>query len=60
MKFRIVTPERVVLEDTVDAVYADTEAGEVGILPKHVPLVAPLKISVLRYEKSGQKKNPSL
>lgn len=55
MRLKIVTPERVVLDDTVDAVYANAVDGQIGILPKHVPLVTPLKIAVLSYTQNGQK-----
>lgn len=56
MKFKIVTPERVVYEaDDVQAVYANTIDGEVGILPKHIPMVTPLSVGVLRYVKDNQK-----
>lgn len=56
MKLTIVTPERVVFEeDDVEAVYAKTTDGEIGILPRHVPLVSPLDIGVLRYVRQGQK-----
>lgn len=56
MKLKIVTPERVVLEaDDVEAVYAQTVDGEIGILPKHVPLVTPLAVTVLRYVRQGRK-----
>ena len=55
MKLKIVTPERMVLEADVDAVYANAIDGEVGILPKHVPMVTPLSIGVLSYVQSGQK-----
>lgn len=55
MKLKIVTPTRTVLEENVEAVYAKTLDGEVGILPKHVPLVSPLDIGILRYVKEGQK-----
>ncbi len=55
MQLKIVTPERVVLEETVEAVYAHAEDGQVGILPKHIPLVTPLKIATLSYVKNGQK-----
>ncbi|MEK7615435.1 MAG: ATP synthase F1 subunit epsilon, partial [Patescibacteria group bacterium] len=33
LSLKIVTPERVVYEDTVDSVTATTEMGEVTILP---------------------------
>lgn len=55
MKLKIVTPERIVVEDEVDAVYCKTTDGMVGILPHHVPLVTPLDIGVMSYVKNGQK-----
>ncbi|MEB3287900.1 MAG: ATP synthase F1 subunit epsilon [Vampirovibrionales bacterium] len=55
MKLKIVTPERVVLDEDVEAVYAKAVDGEVGILPKHIPMVTPLEIGSLSYVKAGQK-----
>lgn len=55
MKLKIVTPERIVVEDEVDAVYCKTTDGMVGILPHHVPLVSPLDIGVMSYVKDGKK-----
>lgn len=55
MKLKIVTPERIVVEDDVDAVYCKTTDGMLGILPQHVPLVTPLAIGVMTYEKGGKK-----
>lgn len=55
MKLKIVTPERMVVEEEVEAVYGKTIDGMVGILPKHVPLVTPLEIGVMSYVKNGQK-----
>ncbi len=55
MKLKIVTPERVVLEADVEAVYGKTVDGEVGILPRHIPLIAPLDIGVMNYVKEGKK-----
>ena len=56
MKLKIVTPERVVLDTDTEAVYAAAVDGEVGILTRHVPMVTPLKIGVLRYTDGGNKK----
>jgi F-type H+-transporting ATPase subunit epsilon len=56
MKLKIVTPERMVVEEEVDAVYGKTIDGMIGILPKHVPLVTPLEIGVMSFVKNGQKK----
>ncbi len=56
MKLKIVTPERLVLEEEVEAVYAKATDGEVGILQRHLPMVTPLDVGVLRYVKNGDKK----
>lgn len=45
----VVTPERVVLSDGVQFVVVPAAEGEVGILRGHAPMVAGLKIGVLRY-----------
>lgn len=56
MHLKIVTPERVVLDDaTVDGVYVKTTDGEIGILPRHVPLVTPLATGVLYFTRDGKK-----
>jgi F-type H+-transporting ATPase subunit epsilon len=40
---KIVTPERVVYEDTVDSVTLPTTAGEITIMKDHIPLVSTLR-----------------
>lgn len=55
MKLRIVTPERLVVEEDVEGFYGKTVNGMIGILPKHEPLVAPLDIGLMHYVKNGQK-----
>lgn len=55
MKLKIVTPDRLVLEEEVDAFYGKTVDGMFGVLPHHVPLVAPLEVGVMSYVKNGQK-----
>ncbi|WP_226036312.1 F0F1 ATP synthase subunit epsilon [Aquibacillus saliphilus] len=44
----VVTPDGPVLEDTFEMVSCKAENGELGILPGHIPLVAPLTISAVR------------
>ena len=56
LKFRIVTPERVVFEDEVEQVTMMTRDGEVTILPNHIPLVSILQAGELRYKKNGEEK----
>lgn len=54
LKLQLVTPERVVYEAQVDQVTAMTEAGEVTILPGHIPLVATLRSGELRTKTDGK------
>jgi len=43
LKLKIVTPERIVLEEDVDSVTLPTTEGEITILPGHVSLISALK-----------------
>jgi len=53
LNLEIVTPEKKVLTETVDAVTVPTASGEVGILQNHAPLISALKAGILSYTKSG-------
>src|SRR3989338_5529731 len=53
LQFKIVTPERIVFEDTVDAVILPTTEGEITVLPHHIPLVTLLRAGVLRIKKGN-------
>ena len=53
LRLEIVTPEKRVLNETVDQVTIPTANGEVGILPNHAPLISGLKSGVLAYTKGG-------
>ncbi len=54
MKFDIITPERVVFSDDVLQVTMMTAAGEITVLPHHIPLVTVLMPGELRYKKNGE------
>lgn len=41
-KLKIITPERLVLEDMVDQVSIPTKEGEITVLDSHIPLIASL------------------
>jgi F-type H+-transporting ATPase subunit epsilon len=43
MRFKLVTPERVLFEEEVRSVTLPTTEGEITVLPHHQPLVAMLK-----------------
>ena len=42
LQLKIVTPEKLILEEMVDSVTIPTTEGEITILPEHIPLVAGL------------------
>lgn len=50
----IVTPERKVYAEDVPMIVVKGVAGELGILPNHIPLVTPLKIAPIKIKKSGK------
>ncbi len=49
----IVSPEGHVLKEEAEFVVIPGGAGELGILPNHAPLIAGLKIGVMRYSKEN-------
>ena len=51
---KIVTPERIVFEDSVDSVTVMTENGEITVLPNHAPLVSLLRAGEMRLKDNGQ------
>jgi F-type H+-transporting ATPase subunit epsilon len=55
IKFQIVTPERIVLEEEILQITVPTKQGEITVLPDHIPLVASLMPGVIEVKtKSGQ------
>lgn len=53
LNLEIVTPEKRVFDETVDAVTIPTTNGEIGILPNHAPLISSLKSGILTYSNRG-------
>jgi F-type H+-transporting ATPase subunit epsilon len=51
----IVTPERKVYAKDASMVIVKGVAGELGILPNHIPLVTPLKIAPITVKHAGGK-----
>jgi F-type H+-transporting ATPase subunit epsilon len=49
----IVTPTGVALRDKVTEVTAPSVAGEFGVLPGHLPLLAALRTGIVSYRKDG-------
>ncbi len=49
----VVTPEQILFKDEVQFMVAPGVEGELGVMRNHAPLVAALKIGVLRYKDAG-------
>lgn len=54
IKVSVVTPDGPVYEADVEMVSTKAKSGELGILPGHIPLVAPLEIGAVRLKKDGR------
>lgn len=50
----VVTPDGLVLEDDYNMVSCRAESGDLGILPGHIPLVAPLKIDLVKLKRGNE------
>lgn len=53
LELEIVTPEKHMLDETVDYVEVPGEDGYMGILPGHAPLLSELGMGTLSYRKGG-------
>ncbi len=51
---RLVTPERLLLDEEVDEVTAPGVMGEFGVLPNHITFLATLEAGRLTYKQGGQ------
>ncbi len=54
MLFEMVTVEKLLFSDQVESIVAPGEAGELGILPHHAPLLSILRAGELRVTQDGQ------
>ena len=55
IKVSVVTPDGPVYESEVEMVIATTTTGELGVLPGHIPMVAPLANRCCSSEKRWQR-----
>ena len=56
IRCEIVSQDRVVYEGDADMVIVPGEAGELGILPHHAPLLSTLKFGILKVRYQGKEK----
>jgi len=54
LKLEIVTPEAKIFSDDVEIVYVPGVEGELGILPRHIPLMTMIKPGELRVGSNGK------
>ncbi|MBG9588163.1 F0F1 ATP synthase subunit epsilon [Cytobacillus firmus] len=54
IKVSVVTPDGPVYESDVEMVSTKAQSGELGILPGHIPMVAPLQIGAVRLKNGGK------
>jgi F-type H+-transporting ATPase subunit epsilon len=57
INLEIVTPERKVIDESVEMVTVPTAKGEIGILHNHAPLISTLKPGILSYTLKGMTEN---
>jgi len=54
IELQIVTPERHVLQETVQSVEIPGKEGYLGVLPGHAPLITELGVGILGYRKGSE------
>ena len=54
IELQVVTPERHVLQETVDAVEVPGKEGYLGVLPGHAPLITELGVGTLAYRRASE------
>ncbi|WP_071460975.1 F0F1 ATP synthase subunit epsilon [Bacillus massilinigeriensis] len=54
IKVSVVTPDGPVYESDVQMVSTKAQSGELGILPGHIPMVAPLQVGAVRMKNANQ------
>lgn len=54
LNLQVVTAERTLISEDVDSLVAPGSDGELGILPRHAPLLSGLKPGELRFRRGGE------
>ena len=56
IKLEIVTPERLVVNDTADYIEIPGKTGYFGVLPGHAPLISEVAVGEIAYRKGSETK----
>ena len=60
-ELKIITPDRVFYEGTIDMLEMNTTEGEIGVLPGHIPMTVIIKPGVAKiYETNGETKEAAI
>ena len=60
-ELKMITPDRVFYEGTVDMLEMNTTEGEIGVLPGHIPMTVIIKPGVAKiYETNGETKEAAM
>ncbi|MEM7306923.1 MAG: F0F1 ATP synthase subunit epsilon [Planctomycetota bacterium] len=54
LTLRVITPDRIAVDETAESVQIPAVDGRMGILPKHAPMVAALDVGELTYRSGGR------
>jgi ATP synthase F1 epsilon subunit len=54
IKITVVTPEGKIFEEDVDFISVPAKSGSMGILPRHVPIIAQLNTGILKLVSDGK------
>ncbi len=60
MNFKVITPDKILINEDVDAIYSKAIDGDIGILPNHIDYMTALDIGVTTYEKDNTSENISI
>ncbi len=53
-ELKIITHEKIIIEDMVDALYVEATDGHLGILKNHVPIICALNVGVGKFIKDNE------
>ena len=54
LTLRVITPDRIALDQEVDSVRLQATDGSLGVLPRHAPMVAALDTGLIRFKTGGK------
>ena len=57
LTLRVITPDRIAIDTTAEAVQIPAADGLMGVLPRHAPLVAALDVGELTYVSGGRRES---